>query len=86
MARAAAASGLPYILSTMATSSIQEVAEAVAQAPQGGWPADPNLWFQVRLHWSGGCVGSGQRKGLSGWVSCGGWEQACCAPTVAHTP
>jgi isopentenyl diphosphate isomerase/L-lactate dehydrogenase-like FMN-dependent dehydrogenase len=29
MARAAAASGLPYILSTMATSSIQEVADAV---------------------------------------------------------
>jgi hypothetical protein len=31
MARAAAAAGLPYILSTMATSSIQEVAEAVQQ-------------------------------------------------------
>ena len=51
MARAAAAAGLPYLLSTMATSSIGEVAEAVADAPGGGaggggaW--DPNLWFQV---------------------------------------
>lgn len=60
MARAAAASGLPYILSTMATSSIQEVAEAVAAAPEGGWPCDPTLWFQARWAGEGGRV--------AGWV------------------
>lgn len=60
MARAAAAAGLPYLLSTMATSSIGEVAEAVADAPGGGaggggaW--DPNLWFQVG-------IGKGRREG-----------------------
>lgn len=42
MARAAAACGVPYILSTMATASIQEVAAAVA-APS----ADAHLWFQA---------------------------------------
>ena len=51
MARAAAACGLPYILSTMATSSIQEVAEAVqvrgGGGGGGGAGADPNLWFQI---------------------------------------
>ncbi|KAL4422891.1 hypothetical protein ABPG75_009088 [Micractinium tetrahymenae] len=52
MARAAAASGLPYILSTMATSSIQEVSDAVAAPSAAGGAAeglawDPNLWFQI---------------------------------------
>lgn len=52
MARAAAAAGMPYVLSTMATSSIQEVAEAVATPPPSAAAAassfgDPNLWFQI---------------------------------------
>ncbi|KAL4451168.1 hypothetical protein ABPG77_009240 [Micractinium sp. CCAP 211/92] len=52
MARAAAACGLPYVLSTMATASIQEVSDAVAApSPAGGAPEDaawdPNLWFQI---------------------------------------
>ncbi len=55
MARAASACGVPYILSTMATSSIGEVAEAVraqqaqqAQKAQRAKDAQHSLlWFQI---------------------------------------
>lgn len=37
MARAAAASGLPYVLSTMATASIQVCGVGVGEGSYGGW-------------------------------------------------
>ena len=65
MARAAAAVGVPYILSTMATCSVDEVA---AGAP------DTNRWLQVRglrflLIYRGG---EGRHS------SAGGWQQVVC--------
>ena len=47
-ARAAARHGLPYTLSTMATTSIEDLASAAAGLPGGGPPgSSPALWFQL---------------------------------------
>jgi L-lactate dehydrogenase (cytochrome) len=42
-ARAAARAGIPYTLSTMATTGIEELRDAVAEDPA----VDPALWFQL---------------------------------------
>jgi hypothetical protein len=80
MARAAAASGVPYILSTMATSSIQEVAAAVA-APRGGAAPNANLWFQARAGagWLPACAASAP---FPLWLpgSCRGWTTELFLP------
>lgn len=77
MARAAAATGLPYCLSTMATASIQEVAAAVAHGPTGGGASAaaswaPNLWFQMYVmkarHASEAMVREAERLGYSALV------------------
>lgn len=46
VARAAAAAGIPYTLSTVATSSVEEVAKAVREGDPSG---DPSLWLQLYL-------------------------------------
>jgi L-lactate dehydrogenase (cytochrome) len=48
VARAAARFGVPYTLSTMATTGIEEVRDAVATAP-GLAAANPELWFQLYI-------------------------------------
>jgi L-lactate dehydrogenase (cytochrome) len=50
-ARSAQRHGLPYTLSTMATTTIEDVAEALSSRPTGpdrppGWP---DLWFQLYI-------------------------------------
>ncbi len=46
-ARAAERHGLPYGLSTMATTTIEALAEAVSTRPAG--PGSPDLWFQLYI-------------------------------------
>ncbi len=46
-ARSAQRHGLPYTLSTMATTSIEAVAEAVPSRPTS--PGGPDLWFQLYI-------------------------------------
>jgi len=50
-ARAAQRHGLPYTLSTMATTTIEAVAEAVSSQPAGPDrpPGHPDLWFQLYI-------------------------------------
>jgi L-lactate dehydrogenase (cytochrome) len=50
-ARAAQRHGLPYTLSTMATTTIEAVAEAVSSQPTGPDrpPGQPDLWFQLYI-------------------------------------
>jgi L-lactate dehydrogenase (cytochrome) len=50
-ARAAARHGLPYALSTMATTTIEALAEAVLARPAGPDlpPGQPDLWFQLYI-------------------------------------
>jgi L-lactate dehydrogenase (cytochrome) len=50
-ARAAARHGLPYALSTMATTTIEALAEAVLARPSGPDlpPGQPDLWFQLYI-------------------------------------
>jgi L-lactate dehydrogenase (cytochrome) len=50
-ARAAQRHGLPYTLSTMATTTIEAVAEAVSSPPAspGRPPGLPDLWFQLYI-------------------------------------
>ena len=47
VARCAARSGLPYVLSTLSTKSIEQVAEAGREGARAGGGADARLWFQV---------------------------------------
>jgi L-lactate dehydrogenase (cytochrome) len=49
VARSAFRHGLPYTLSTMATTGIEEVAAAVAGGAAPGAAARPDLWFQLYL-------------------------------------
>jgi L-lactate dehydrogenase (cytochrome) len=46
-ARSAARHGLPYTLSTMATTSIEDLAAAVSRMPGGPSAQGPALWFQL---------------------------------------
>jgi L-lactate dehydrogenase (cytochrome) len=50
-ARAAQRHGLPYTLSTMATTTIEAVAEALSTRPAGPDrpPGQPDLWFQLYI-------------------------------------
>jgi L-lactate dehydrogenase (cytochrome) len=50
-ARAAQRHGLPYTLSTMATTTIEAVAEALSSQPTGPDrpPGQPDLWFQLYI-------------------------------------
>jgi L-lactate dehydrogenase (cytochrome) len=50
-ARAAQRHGLPYTLSTMATTTIEAVAEALSRRPAGPDrpPGQPDLWFQLYI-------------------------------------
>jgi len=50
-ARAAQRHGLPYTLSTMATTTIEAVAEALSSLPTGPGrpPGQPDLWFQLYI-------------------------------------
>ncbi|MGH3181081.1 MAG: alpha-hydroxy acid oxidase [Streptosporangiaceae bacterium] len=50
-ARAAQRHGLPYTLSTMATTTIEAVPEAVSSQPTGPGrpPGQPDLWFQLYI-------------------------------------
>lgn len=48
VARAAARAGIPYTLSTMATTGIEDLRDDLATAP-GLVTADPDLWFQLYI-------------------------------------